>query len=125
MRFSNRQHLVGLCLCSTWLLGGCGGDGHTSMYSMYSVGGTLSGLASGASVVLQDSGGNDTTVSANGSFTFSQQVTNNVAYTVTVLKQPAGQTCTVTSGSGAVSGVNVTNVGVTCTINAYTISGTV
>jgi uncharacterized repeat protein (TIGR03803 family) len=92
---------------------------------MYSVGGTLSGLASGESVVLQDSGGNNTTVSANGSFTFSQQVANNAAYAVTVLNQPTGQTCTVTSGSGSVSGANVTNVGVTCTINTYTISGTV
>ena len=92
---------------------------------MYSVGGTLSGLASGASVVLQDSGGNDTTVSANGSFTFSTQVANNAAYAVTVVKQPTGQTCTVTSGSGSVSGANITGVGVTCTINTYTISGMV
>jgi uncharacterized repeat protein (TIGR03803 family) len=111
MRFSKRQHLVGLCLCSAWLLGSCGGGDGTSMYS---VGGTLSGLASGASVVLQDSGGNDTTVSANGSFTFSTQVANNAGYAVTVLKQPTGQTCTVTSGSGSVSGANVTSVGVAC-----------
>ena len=81
---------------------------------MYSVGGTLSGLASGASVVLQDSGGNNTTVSANGSFTFSTQLANNAAYAVTVLKQPTGQTCTVTSGSGSVSGASVTSIGVTC-----------
>jgi hypothetical protein len=44
-------------LCS---LAACGGGGSTP--SMYSVGGTLSGLASGANVVLQDSGGNNTTV---------------------------------------------------------------
>ena len=81
---------------------------------MYSVGGTLSGLASGASVVLQDSGGNNTTVSANGSFTFSTQLANNAAYAVTVLKQPTGQTCAVTSGSGSVSGANVTSIGVAC-----------
>jgi uncharacterized repeat protein (TIGR03803 family) len=44
---------------------------------------------------------------------------------VTVLNQPTWQTCTVTSGSGSVSGANVTSVSVTCKISTYTISGTV
>src|SRR6266702_7624578 len=113
MHFSSRRHLVGLYLCSAWLLGGCGGGGT----SVYSVGGTLSGLASGVTVVLEDNGGNDTTISADGTFTFSTQVANNAAYAVTVLNQPTGQTCTVTSGSGSVSGANVTSVSVTCKIS--------
>lgn len=69
--------------------------------AVYSVGGTLSGLGSGVSVVLEDNGGNDTTISADGSFTFSTQVANNAAYAVTVLNQPTGQTCTVTAGTGS------------------------
>jgi uncharacterized repeat protein (TIGR03803 family) len=92
---------------------------------MYSVVGALSGLANGASLVLQNSGGNNTTVSANGQFGFSMTVANGVAYTVTVLTQPTGQICTVTGGSGIVGGANVTNVQVTCATNTYTISGTV
>jgi uncharacterized repeat protein (TIGR03803 family) len=92
---------------------------------MYSVGGNLSGLASGASLVLQNSGGNNTIVSANGQFSFSMSVLGGTAYAVTVQKQPTGQTCTVSAGSGTVGGANVTSVQVTCATNAYTISGTV
>jgi uncharacterized repeat protein (TIGR03803 family) len=117
---------VGLSLCSAWLLSACSGGGNSNPTpSMYLVGGTLSGLASGASVVLQNSGGNNTTVSANGSFTFSTQVANGAAYALTVLTQPTGQTCDVTSGSGTISGANVTSAQIACTTNTYTISGTV
>jgi len=101
----------------------CGGGRSTP--ALYSVGGTLSGLASGANVVLQNSGGNDITVSANGNFRFSTSVANSIAYAVTVLTQPNGQTCAVTSGSGTVGAANVTSVQVTCATNTYTISGTV
>jgi uncharacterized repeat protein (TIGR03803 family) len=104
------------------LLSACGGGGGSAP-SMYSVGGTVSGLASGASLVLQNSGGNNTTVSANGGFSFSTSVASGMAYAVTVLTQPTGQICTVTAGDGIVSGA-VTAVQVTC-INTYTISGVV
>ena len=39
--------------------------------STYSIGGTISGLDTGESVHLQDNGGDDLTVSANGAFTFA------------------------------------------------------
>ena len=76
----------------------------------YTVGGTLTGLT-GASVVLQNNGGSNLTASANGAFTFTTAVESGGAYSVTVLTQPSGQTCTVTSGTGTVS-ANVTNVAV-------------
>ena len=66
-------------------------------------------------VVLQDNGGDNLTVTANGSFTFATPVTDGGSYAVTVKTQPSGQTCTVASGSGTVSGANVTSVAVTCT----------
>ena len=108
--------------CTT-LLTACGGG--SSAPSMYTVGATVSGLASGANVVLQNSGGNNTTIATNGSFSFSTSLTNGMAYAVTVLTQPVGQTCAVASGSGTVSGANVTGIQVTCTSNTYTISGSV
>ncbi len=84
----------------------------------YTVGGTVSGLASGASVVLQNNAANNLSVSANGAFTFSTALSNASAYAVTVLTQPAspgpGQSCAVGSGSGTLNGANVTNVTVTC-----------
>jgi len=81
------------------------------------IGGAIAGLTS--SVVLQDNGGDDLTVSANGLFTFATYVTNGSAYDVTVLTQPVGQTCTVTGGSGAAT-ATVNSVIVNCTSAAST-----
>ena len=119
------RRLIAHATAAPWLIGmtllsACGGG--SSAPPQYTVGGIVSGLAGGASVVLQDSGGNDTTVSGNGPFTFSVSLLGGAAYAVTVLTQPAGQICTVSGGSGTISGANVTGVGVTCT-NTYTISG--
>ncbi len=91
----------------------------------YTIGGTVSGL-SGSGLVLQDNGGNNLTVSANGSFIFTAAITSGGAYSVTVLTQPSSptQTCSVSSGSGTAT-ANVTNVQVTCAAPTYTIGGTV
>lgn len=80
----------------------------------YTVGGAITGLGAGKSVVLQNNGGNDLTVSANGSFTFTTPVADGAVYAVMVLTQPVLQACTVASANGTVSGANVTNVSVTC-----------
>jgi hypothetical protein len=90
------------------------------------IGGTISGLATGASVILQDNGGDALTLTANGSFTFKTPVTGPTdAYAVTVNTQPTtpNQICTVANGSGTAT-ANVTNVTVTCVLS-YTIGGTV
>ena len=68
-----------------------------------------------ARVVLQDNGGDDLSVSANGAFTFATALANGAAYAVTVKTNPTGQTCTVTNGAGTIGTANVTNVAVTCT----------
>ncbi len=94
----------------------------------YTIGGNLTGLASGASVVLQNDGGDNLTVNANGSFTFATVLVNEAAYDVTVLTQPAGQTCGITQAAGTVQGANVTSVTVSCANNpppTYTIGGSV
>ena len=90
------------------------------------IGGSLSGLASGTSLTLQDNGGDTLALSANGSFRFSQSVAGGGAYAVTVLTQPAGQACTVASGSGSVnsSGDSINTVNVTC-VSITSIGGTV
>jgi Domain of unknown function (DUF4369) len=90
------------------------------------IGGNITGLATGASVILQNNGGDSLTVSANGPFVFKTAVTGPTdAYAVTVNTQPTtpNQICTVTNGSGTAS-ANVTNVGVAC-VMSYTIGGTV
>lgn len=56
-------------------------------------------------------------MNANGAFTFSSTVANGAAYSVTVQTQSAGQTCSVSGGSGTVSGANITSVSVSCVTN--------
>jgi hypothetical protein len=92
------------------------------------IGGTLSGLTTGtgASVILQDNGGDSLTLTANGAFTFKTPVTGPTdAYAVTVNTQPTtpNQICTVVNGSGTAT-ANVANVAVTC-VSSYSIGGTV
>ena len=79
----------------------------------FSVGGTVSGLT-GAGLVLQNNGGDDLAVGADGPFQFSTPVPDGDPYDVTVSVQPTGQTCSVTNGSGTVSGADVTDVVVDC-----------
>jgi len=94
----------------------------------FTIGGTVTGLATGSSVILQDNGADNLTVTANGAFTFKTSIATGGAFAVTVFTQPTnpGQTCTVAAGTGTVS-ANVTTVTVTCTTNAVTatIGGTV
>jgi N-acetylneuraminic acid mutarotase len=92
--------------------------------NLYQVGGTLSGLLAGRSIVLQDNGGNSTLVSANGPFVFATPVASGSGYSVTILTQPIGQTCSVAMGSGIVAGANVTGVAVNCSDNTYDIQVT-
>ncbi|MEI8328052.1 MAG: 6-bladed beta-propeller [Candidatus Taylorbacteria bacterium] len=82
----------------------------------YLIGGTISGLS--GTVILQNNSGDNLSVIANGSFTFASGLHNGDAYNVTVLTQPYGQTCTVSSGSGTVSAGDVMGVSVTCSDNA-------
>lgn len=90
---------------------GCGGG---------EVGGELSGLGSGLSVTLLNNGSDALTLGRNGSFTFGTQLDAGAAYAVTVKTQPAGQTCSVSSGSGTINaeGDSVDTVRVSCNTEA-------
>ena len=90
----------------------------------YSVGGTVSGLS--GTVVLQDNGGDNLSLTASGAFTFATKLASGAAYSVTVKTNPSGQTCTVSAGSGTVASANVTNVGVSCAAAAsFSVGGAV
>src|SRR5690606_7104144 len=82
----------------------------------------------GSGLVLSLNGGAQTLpVGANGSFTFPTALASGAEYHVTVATQPSGptQTCTVSNGDGTVGSANVTNVGVSCSTNAYEVGGSV
>ena len=91
----------------------------------YSIGGVVTGLTS-SGLVLQNNGAGDLAISADGPFTFTTTVASGAAYDVRVATQPASQTCTVSSGAGAVSSANVTNIQVACSATPrFTVGGAV
>ncbi len=93
--------------------------------STFTVGGTVAGLGTGEEVVLQNNGGDDLTITADGAFTFATGLGDGDAYAVTVLTAPEFKTCSVGNGTGTISGANVTNVSVVCSANAFKVGGTV
>ena len=78
----------------------------------YAVGGSVSFLS--GTVVLQDNGGDDLSVSTNGPFNFATKLAGGAAYNVTVKTNPSGQSCSVANGSGTIAAADVSNVAVTC-----------
>jgi len=88
----------------------------TCSTTTYSIGGTLSGLT-GGTVVLQDNGTDNLSLNANGKFTFATKLAAGSTYAVSVLSQPSGQLCTVSSGNGTAN-ANVTTVGVNCVVSS-------
>lgn len=91
----------------------------------YTIGGTVSGLA-GSGLKLQNNGGDDLAVTANGSYTFNTSLLDGSAYSVMVQTQPTNppQVCTVSNAGGTLSGTNVSNVDIDC-VTTYTIGGMV
>ena len=104
--------------------GGTGGGGGGT--GSFTIGGTVSGLAAGGSMTLQNNGTENLTVSANGSFAFKTAIAANKPYLVTVSQPPTTppQTCTVAGGSGTAT-ATVTTVVVTCTTGTQAIGVTV
>jgi hypothetical protein len=84
------------------------------------VGGTVTGLTGApTALVLQNNGGDDLTVAANGSFTFPSSLGKGETFQVTVKTQPTcpGYTCTISGGNGTAI-ASITGVTVTCALNS-------
>jgi len=90
----------------------------------HSLGGTISGLPSSGLVL---SNGTDIASPTAGalSFTFATPIAEGGAYAVAVQTQPSGATCSVGSGSGTMGTADTASVQVTCSANAYHLSGTI
>ena len=109
--------------------GGGGGEGGGASSPpppppIYTVGGTVTGLA-GSGLVLRDNGGDDLAVAADGGIVFPTKIASGATYSVTVFTQPTNpaQTCAVTNGSGTMGSSDVTNVAVSCTLNRNGFTG--
>jgi Galactose binding lectin domain len=92
----------------------------------YAVGGMVSGLV-GTGLVLEDNGGDDLAIAANGTFTFPAKIASGLGYAVTVKTQPTApfQTCTVTKPSGVLAGGAVATVAVACVTNTFAVGGNI
>jgi len=113
-----------LMILAPSLIAGCGGGGGgTPAPTMYTLGGTVSGLTVGGLVLAN---GSATLPIGSGatSFTFSSALPAGSAYAVTVKTSPTGFSCTVTNGSGTAS-ANVQNVAVSCQALTYTLGGAI
>jgi hypothetical protein len=92
--------------------------GHTAVINVsiscsinsFAVGGAINNLT-GTGLVLTNGSDPVTVAPAAGAttFTFTTAVFVDVAYGVSVLKQPAGQTCTVVNGTGIMPNYALTN----------------
>jgi subtilisin-like proprotein convertase family protein len=113
-------------LAAAGCIAGCsGGDGGGGPAPTYTVSGNVTGVTA-AGLVLQLNGGADLTINANanGFFNFGTGLTAGSVFGVTVLSQPANETCVVINGSGLMPGANVTNVAVNCsTLGSFSIAG--
>jgi len=110
--------------------GSTGGSGSTSSSSggsgssTFTISGTLTGLATGSQVAIENNGADLTTLSANGTFSFATPVAFDGAYSVIVITQPQDATCTVQNGTGSGVTANVSNIVLQCSANTFTIGGT-
>ena len=96
----------------------CGGGSGSGDKPDKTVGGTISGLASGNSVELDllVTGAHAAfdNVNRDGSFQFAENLSTGDGYEVRVSTQPSGQTCTVENGAGTINVSDVSNIVVTC-----------
>jgi hypothetical protein len=84
---------------------------------------SVTGLASGVNLKLEDNLAAELEFTSDGTLTFSNVYASGASYSVTIFKQPVGQTCTLGSNaSGTITGN--TTVAVTC-VNVYTLSAAV
>lgn len=93
----------------------------------YTIGGELTGLVGGTTVVLHNNGGDDLALATTGSFTFPSPIANGSAYAVTVAVSPTNpsQTCSIANGTGTVADADVTDVQVSCAIDGFSVGGSV
>ena len=93
--------------------------------STFTVGASVVGLVS-SGLVLQDNGADSTPVDAGTTdVTFGARVASGDRYAVTILQQPTGQTCNVTGGAGMIGSGNISTVVVNCSLDTYTVGGTI
>ena len=95
-----------------------------SCLNYVTVGGSVSGLGAGKSLILRLNGVQSRTFTSNiAAYSFSTPLVSGQSYGVLIEAQPVGQICSLVNGTGTAIG-NVTNVNVTC-VYQVKVGGTV
>lgn len=91
-----------------------------SPYSSYFIGGTVTGLQAGNSLIIKN-GNSSQQISSNGLYVFDEAVIDARDYQVSVEQQPTSpsQTCVISNPSGTIAGEDVTNIDINCTTNSF------
>jgi uncharacterized repeat protein (TIGR03803 family) len=112
--------------CHWDLFGGDSSDRAAAIpAASFSVGGKVSGLASGGMFTLLNNNADSLGIAADGAFTFTTALDANAGYAVSVGTEPTGQACTVTGGTGTIGTANINNVMVACSDQTYSLGGVV
>jgi beta-glucanase (GH16 family) len=122
--FFRKTFLFSVCA----LLHACGGGAQQPLEQAptpkYNIGGVLTGLNSGQTLMLMNNGTEELVLNENSSeFLFPTALTSGSVYSVTIESQPADQTCTISNNVGTLSDVHITNIQVSCISNTYSIGG--
>lgn len=128
MHFQNFRAFPAAAMAASLLLAACGGNNDAPSVDApkeYGIFGTLSGLDAGSITVTNTDNGDSLTLTANGTFAFSEALADREHYNVAVTSQPLDKVCTVTNGTGAVELDHVRRLAVRCTPRTYTVSGTI
>ncbi|HNI96970.1 MAG TPA: hypothetical protein PL169_12930, partial [Leptospiraceae bacterium] len=80
----------------------------------YPISGTVTGIPAGKTVVIQNNGTDDLTLSGDGGFTFASNVFSGSGYNVTLSVVPPGVECSLSNNVGTVSVLPVSDVNLIC-----------
>lgn len=116
MRFSPLAPIAATLVAAT--LAACGGS------QGYTIAGTISGLVYPGLVLATN--GDTVSPAANATtFAFGKQLSYGTTYNVVAQTQPQHQTCTIPNGIDSAGHLTSISIDVICSVNAYTIGGTV
>jgi 6-phosphogluconolactonase (cycloisomerase 2 family) len=89
----------------------------------YHLSGTVSGLTAGKQLTLLNNNADPLTITANGTFTFTNKVAKGSAYLVTIDQQPVGLNCSIDNNVGYDLDADVATVRVNCSATSYRVGG--
>ncbi|MDA1353983.1 MAG: hypothetical protein O3A01_05915 [bacterium] len=123
--FNLKNSIVLLCVAMFTLMGctapGGGGTSaildssdDTADIDMFEIGGLVTGLTGGDSFTIRLNSGDPVVIDENGAFVFVTEIEDDSEYTVSMVEQAVGKTCTIGNGAGVIAGADITNVNIVC-----------